>query len=91
MLAQCGVVGVSLAGEVGEQLLGELLAEGAPCLPVHHAEVMKGRRRLAYVVAGSLLASGASVAAVGEELARVGADLEDRLARGAALDNEVEH
>jgi MFS family permease len=88
-LARGGVVEVSLDGAEDVQLLNELLSDAtAPVLPVHYLERFHEGRKDVYVVAGSLLAPGAPIELVHEELRRLGEDLDHRLATGAPLEKD---
>jgi MFS family permease len=84
-----GVVDVSLDGAEDVQLLQELLNDGeAPVLPVHYLERFQDGRKDVYVVAGSLLAPGAPIEMVHEELRRLRDDLDHRLKTGAPLEKD---
>jgi hypothetical protein len=86
-LAEGAVVALSLA-DGAEPLLDGLKA-AAPILPVHHTERPGRVGRRAYVVAGALLPADSPAEAVRAELARVAADLDERLARHEPLEHEA--
>ncbi|MFO0844643.1 MAG: MFS transporter [Gemmataceae bacterium] len=89
VLSRGGVVEVSLDEADDVSLLRGLLTDAqAPVLPIHYLERCFAGRKDVYVVAGSLLAPGAPIELVHEELHRLREDLDHRLATGAPLEKD---
>jgi MFS family permease len=93
VLERGGVFGVCLNAEAeggAEQAVGELMKETqAPLLPVHHADLMRGSQRYVYVVAGTLIDPRSAATQVRDELRRLGAEFDHRVASGEPLEKEA--